>query len=590
MQHQLKACGDVKTSATSRALHGNRRSGLAMSKKSGGGPTVSSFLATDVTNLDMNSSFLSKKMKRNGNLVGTNLGVSSSFLGGQLANSNFNYNQNFNTAALYGVDFHNAIGSGDVPPLMGVSPFKHQSFLQSIDPSMDMSQFTEELNAIQSMPYVSALQTPLQSLLGVNDSSSYMVPKSNLLSSSTIRISGARKNRIVEVKTINERLAIIVTDPQASASARPTVIPMNRPLMSVAQSCLEASKRRPVSQEPLYSRKVFIGGLPIDVTDEEVWATFGSFGKVLIDWPRRPEHNNARGGDMYDVEMGRRNLRSVSGYVFLVFTNERSVQELVNACEFYENKFYLQLSSPTMNDKAVQVRPWRLSDIDYFCDESSSVDHRRTVFIGGVPRPTRASDLARSLEDYYGKVSYVGIDIDPELKYPKGAARVTFATAQSFVRAISGRFVQVTHAETNKRVEIKPYVMEDQHCDECLGKLCKHNYAPYFCGDASCLQYYCEVCWDRMHYEMENNRTEHKPMVRTGDQTRILPRPPHHPSHYHQRQQHHIVHQESMDAHVPVHTNHSSIFSRIVNRNSTAMMDNQQVVKPFSAIPASIGF
>lgn len=66
--------------------------------------------------------------------------------------------------------------------------------------------------------------------------------------------------------------------------------------------------------------------------------------------------------------------------------------------------------------------------------------------------------------------------------------------------------------------------MEEQYCDECEGRLCKHNYAPYFCGHASCLQYYCEGCWDRMHIgKNEDNKLEdqHYPMVRTGDQTRV---------------------------------------------------------------------
>lgn len=49
-------------------------------------------------------------------------------------------------------------------------------------------------------------------------------------------------------------------------------------------------------------------------------------------------------------------------------------------------------------------------------------------------------------------VSYVGIDIDPELKYPKGAARVTFASTKSFVAAIVGRFVTLSTTESQKRV------------------------------------------------------------------------------------------------------------------------------------------
>ncbi|CAD6196962.1 unnamed protein product [Caenorhabditis auriculariae] len=337
-----------------------------------------------------------------------------------------------------------------------------------------------------------------------------------------------RKNRMVEMTSIDEEngsspLAMVVlSDPSSGHNSRSTRI------VKIPTRPGAPKNSNPLSNavEPLFSRKVFVGGLPIDVTEEEVWATFAAFGKVLVDWPRRPEHGR---GDFFE-DAPRKGSRSVSGYVFLVFDQEESVQRLVSHCVEQDNRYYLFVSSPTMSDKPVQVRPWRLSDIDYFADKDAFIDPRRTVFIGGVPRPTKARDLAECLQRYYGQVSYVGIDIDPELKYPKGAARVTFASSTSFVAAITGRFVHVNHSETNKRVEIKPYVMEEQICDECEGQLCRFNYAPYFCGDPSCLQFYCETCWDRVHYVCSENRSQHRPMVRTGDQTRVLPRPPHHGS------------------------------------------------------------
>lgn len=52
----------------------------------------------------------------------------------------------------------------------------------------------------------------------------------------------------------------------------------------------------------------------------------------------------------------------------------------------------------------------------------------------------------------YGGVCYAGIDIDPELKYPKGAGRVSFSNHKSFVSAISARFVHLQHSDTEKRV------------------------------------------------------------------------------------------------------------------------------------------
>ena len=43
-----------------------------------------------------------------------------------------------------------------------------------------------------------------------------------------------------------------------------------------------------------------------------------------------------------------------------------------------------------MRNKPVQVRPWKLSDAEYVIDKNAKMWARRTVFIGGLPRPTRA--------------------------------------------------------------------------------------------------------------------------------------------------------------------------------------------------------
>jgi len=52
----------------------------------------------------------------------------------------------------------------------------------------------------------------------------------------------------------------------------------------------------------------------------------------------------------------------------------------------------------------------------------------------------------------YGGVCYAGIDTDPELRYPKGAGRVAFSSQQSYIAAISARFVQLQHGDIDKRV------------------------------------------------------------------------------------------------------------------------------------------
>ena len=85
---------------------------------------------------------------------------------------------------------------------------------------------------------------------------------------------------------------------------------------------------------------------------------------------------------------------------------------LIETCIQEDDKLYLCVSSPTIKDKPVsgklartgnwywlvvlslfqvQIRPWRLSDADYVLDASMPLDPRKTVFVGGVPRPLKAS-------------------------------------------------------------------------------------------------------------------------------------------------------------------------------------------------------
>lgn len=169
---------------------------------------------------------------------------------------------------------------------------------------------------------------------------------------------------------------------------------------------------------------------------------------------------------------------------------------------------------PNHQGQTVQIRPWNLSDSDFVMDGSQPLDPRKTIFVGGVPRPLRAVELAMIMDRLYGGVCYAGIDTDPELKYPKGAGRVAFSNQQSYIAAISARFVQLQHGDIDKRVEVKPYVLDDQMCDECQGARCGGKFAPFFCANVTCLQYYCEFCWANIHSRA--GREFHKPLVKEG--------------------------------------------------------------------------
>ncbi|XP_049864695.1 cytoplasmic polyadenylation element-binding protein 3 isoform X2 [Schistocerca gregaria] len=256
-----------------------------------------------------------------------------------------------------------------------------------------------------------------------------------------------------------------------------------------------------------YSRKVFVGGLPPDIDEDEITASFRRFGPLVVDWPHKAESKS---------------YFPPKGYAFLLFQDESSVQQLIDACIQDDDKLYLCVSSPTIKDKPVQIRPWRLSDADFVLDASMPLDPRKTVFVGGVPRPLKAVELAMIMDRLYGGVCYAGIDTDPELKYPKGAGRVAFSSQQSYIAAISARFVQLQHGDIDKRVEVKPYVLDDQLCDECQGQRCGGKFAPFFCANVTCLQYYCEHCWATIH--SRPGREFHKPLVKEGaDRPRAVP-------------------------------------------------------------------
>ncbi|XP_065827908.1 cytoplasmic polyadenylation element-binding protein 2-like [Oscarella lobularis] len=258
--------------------------------------------------------------------------------------------------------------------------------------------------------------------------------------------------------------------------------------------------RRSVAQlTECFSRKVFVGGLPPDIDEVEIHAAFCRFGALSVDWPHKANSKS---------------YFPPKGYAFLLFREEFSVQKLIASCVQEDEKLFYFVTSPTQRDKQVQIRPWCLADSDFVMDRQQSVEPRKTVFVGGVPRPLRSSDLARIMNERFGNVCYAGIDVDPELKYPKGAGRVSFSSQQSYIAAINARFVQLQLTDIDKRVEIKPYVLDDQMCDECNGLRCGGKFAPFFCGNVMCLQYYCKHCWAAVH--SVGGRQNHKPLVKEG--------------------------------------------------------------------------
>lgn len=71
--------------------------------------------------------------------------------------------------------------------------------------------------------------------------------------------------------------------------------------------------------------------------------------------------------------------KQVTGYAFLIYLEEVFVQKLISKCYREGDRYYMLLSSKTVREKPVQIRPWRLTDMDYMPRPSSFLDPRRTV-------------------------------------------------------------------------------------------------------------------------------------------------------------------------------------------------------------------
>ncbi|MES1904503.1 MAG: translation regulator activity [Paramarteilia canceri] len=209
-----------------------------------------------------------------------------------------------------------------------------------------------------------------------------------------------------------------------------------------------------------FSRKVFVGGLPGDASEADISISFACFGLHSVDWPYR-----RLDGSCYPPK----------GYCFILFNSELSVRKLIDCCIKEKNSYYWRLSSPTINNKMVQIRPWVTSDSEFVTPDllvqcgiqdseavnsntstkttcislesgkqlSKKLHPRKMIFVGGIPRPTKALDLALSLQDNFGKILYAAIDTDSDFHYPKGAGKVLFESRESYIRAIKERFVLV---------------------------------------------------------------------------------------------------------------------------------------------------
>lgn len=238
------------------------------------------------------------------------------------------------------------------------------------------------------------------------------------------------------------------------------------------------------------SLMVFLGGIPWDIDEKALAATFRQFGTITV---KRPETiGNTKNKSPYRA--------SRAGFIYIVFNQEESVHKLLDSCKRRDSKFYYTLSSKRMKSKDVEVIPWYTADA-VSCKRSTPltqkpaslrVEPKKTVFVGGLHGMMSASLLRKMMKDLFGPVKYVVIDTDKN-RYPIGSGRVCFSENQGYQKAIDAEFVEVKATKFTKKIQIDPYV-EDKVCQFDHG--CFSD-GTRFCRQ--CLTYHCDKCWKYAH-------------------------------------------------------------------------------------------
>lgn len=123
--------------------------------------------------------------------------------------------------------------------------------------------------------------------------------------------------------------------------------------------------------DSVYSKKVFLGGIPWSFDNYDIKNMFPDFRSIKIEWPMDEQNHK------------------VNGFTYVVFESENDVKMLLDNCKkkgnyFYKtNSYFLKIISSD-KVKMIEIIPWKVSDACYLTCPKQNLDSSKTAFIGGI--------------------------------------------------------------------------------------------------------------------------------------------------------------------------------------------------------------
>nr|XP_027193765.1 dual specificity protein kinase splB-like isoform X2 [Dermatophagoides pteronyssinus] len=399
--------------------------------------------------------------------------------------------------------FHNVLGKGSINKIIDNNDdkLKQQQQQQSSSSSSDTVNRSifgniHGLNNLINQPAVvvnghSNLIVPYSSTTTTSSSS---LSSSSITSNSNLLTQQQRTNNLNAIAYANDELEIRARKHREEASR-----------VDQCQSIFSINRFEFKPQTLVkYSVKVFLGGVPWDMTNEDMLEAFRHYGVLAVQRPGKEVRPSRSSRDL-----------SKAGYLYLIFDDSRSVERLIAQCNIaFDSEgpkyIYSLQSKHSRKLKNVQIIPWDKKDSSHYRTgfhyhgdtladnnnneniHSSMIDESRMVFLGALHGMLNSRSIFEALQRIFGPVDYVILETD-RFDYPMGFGRAQFSTTSAYQRAINARFVKVLSLRFKKTIQIDPY-LEDQKCSQCY-----YEDGPVYCFE--CRDYFCRVCFTMKHSE-----------------------------------------------------------------------------------------